>query len=167
MKILVVISLLLISINADIIELKVLKEKNKVIAKRITKDGEGTSYNGKIPENKKVIQINISNFWITKKEIIYKYNHFKVLNKKDIKKDFIIDGNKLKIYSNEKEYIETFIIEAKPDRPKYYWKIIEKKYKIYSTRELMKLLNGKEKEEYLKRLKLHEIKLQGAFANLL
>ena len=159
MKILIIISLFLISLNADIIEVKVLKEKNKVIAKRITKDGEGTSYNGKIPENKKVIQINISNFWITKKEIIYKYNHFKVLNKKDIKKDFIIDGNKLKIYSNEKEYIETFIIEAKPDRPKYYWKIIEKKYKTYSTRELMKLLNGKEKEEYRKRLELHEINI--------
>ncbi len=159
MKIIMISVLLFISLNADIIELKVLKEQNKVIAKRITKDGESTSYHGRIKLNKKVIKVNISNFWITKEEIIYKYNHFKVLNKKDIKKDFIINGNKLKIYSDEKEYIETFIIEAKPDRPKYYWKTIEKRYKTYSTREFMKLLNGKEKEDFKKKLQVHEISI--------
>lgn len=133
-KILISMIILMSFVNADIIYLTVMKKGKSIDTKHIEMDDSEkyTKHEGfslqPVKGKNKITTIHISNFWDIKERRIYKYKTFKVLNRSDIKKDFMIIDNELKIMINENEYIETFKIEVKPDRDKYYWKTIENKY---------------------------------------
>lgn len=142
----------------DILYITIMKDGNKVEVHRIEKNdaetikkSESTSWTT-LQTNRKIINTIIGGFWLTKNDIIYKYNHFEVLNDSEIKNDYIVSGNKIKIFTKDNELIERFKIRAKPDRPKYYWREIEKKYNTYSLPDLKKILTSKEYQKVLKRL---------------
>jgi len=97
----------------DIIDIKILKEDNKVtIKKSIKRQGVIKPYDSKsisqTPKNKNVITVSIPTiFYKTEK-----YTNIKVTNAKEIKSKFLIVDNKLKVFIPQNEYIEVFKIEA-------------------------------------------------------
>jgi len=126
--------ILIISFSyADIIYLTIKKENEKIIVDRKEFDDNkkeikmnSKSFRGAGKEE--ILNINIANFWKTKKGIINKYEYYSIMNRTNIEIPSMIDKHKLKIKNKKGNFIETFIIKAKPDRKKYYWKEIEKKY---------------------------------------
>ena len=147
--------ILIVHGNADIIYMTIKKEGKSINVEHIEMNDKETFIkveSGHMLQHKNkndILSLPIANFWLTKNDIIYKYKKFTILNRKDIKKPFTKTDNNIRIMIKEKNYMEKFKILAKPDRPKYYWKEIEKNYITYSTPELKKILNKKDYEKLM------------------
>jgi len=97
-------------IKADILNIKVLKENESIeiyVNNKFAESGKG--------QEKKIINIilNRDKFFYKKVE---EYKTYKILNKNQIKSKYIINKDNLKVFIPEKEFIEEFVIEAKPDK---------------------------------------------------
>lgn len=111
-------------LHADVITIKILKDRGKRVIDRtmecvnIVDCGYGkTASNFKYYKKRKLIKTNID-VLADLKGFKSPYKKYKLLNKKEIKKRYIIDEGKLYVWVPDKQYIAEFIIEAKPDRPK-------------------------------------------------
>ncbi len=107
MKNIMIFSVIFIFLNADTLNYKILKENNTVTIK--TNTGKSVSN-----RNNKIITIDL-NSHVSFFKNMPKYYKFKIINEKKILSNYILSGDKLKIFIPEKECIEIFKIEAKPD----------------------------------------------------
>ncbi len=111
-------------IRADIIDIIVIKESNKITMKqKVNNKSIGSSISNYVNNQNKIITVNLNhkNFFFQHVKNIHKFKHFEILeiNKNNQINDYDLVGDKLKLYVPQKEAFLRIKVKATPNDKRF------------------------------------------------
>ncbi len=123
-KIILFVLVTITSMQADIIDIIVIKEPNKITMKqKVNNKSVGLGVSNYVSKQNKIITVNLNqkNFFFQHVKNIHKYKHFKTLaiNENNQINDYELVKDKLKLYVPQKEAFLRIKVKATPDDKRF------------------------------------------------